>query len=297
MDITPKIARKLVNQILEDSYIEEEDATYIYEDTEITDESEIESDSEDTTEVEDDQQDDKTSLKFDTLKPTGKIAKFIAKHEIVRKGLHSSIGFFSIWLYTLGVHQTQLIMPLSILFIVIITNDYVRFRNPEINKIIVKKFYYLIRESEINHYNGTLYYLVGLVIVFSCLPKDISLMSILLLSWADTAASTFGRAYGKYTFQIAPGKSFAGALASFITGVLSCYLLYGYLLPGFPVNEVKDIMWTSESSKLSFHQYSLVCGIIASVSECVSLFGLDDNFTIPVLGGFGLYGVVTAFKV
>ena len=226
------------------------------------------------------------------------LRKFIFKHEVPRKLLHSSIGTLTLWLYTRGVHQTQLIVPLVTLFIIIFTNDYVRFKNPELNKKIVKAFWFLIREKEVDSYNGVLWFLIGLIIVFSVLPKDISLMCVLLLSWADTAASTIGRQFGKYTPKISPRKSVAGSTASFLTGVFSCYLIYGYFIPAFShLNTAEDILWTPESSKLGLHTYAILSGVIASVSEFIDLFEIDDNFTIPVLSGFFLYGLVKATQI
>lgn len=228
-----------------------------------------------------------------------KLRAFIVKHEVIRKGLHSYIGIFTLWLYTLGVHQKQLILPLSILFAVIFVNDTIRFQHPELNKKIVKQFWFLIRDSEINSYNGTLWYLIGLILVFAVAPKDISLMSVLLLSWADTSASTFGRKFGKYTPKVIEGKSLAGCLASAVTGILSCYLLYGYYIPVYndKVNVPGDIAWTEQTSKLNLHLYALLSGLIASVSELITIFGIDDNFSIPVLSGAFLYGLVEYCKV
>lgn len=328
---TPKsIKRRTILGNVDQSYIEEEDATYVYgsdEESGIESESELEdvdeneedlmAELEDNTEVESDLVDDKLEslqpqktniedrimnkvldIKLGISQDMSLFKKFLIKHEIVRKGLHSSIGFFTLYLYTLGVHQTQLIIPLTILFTIVFTNDYIRLQNPEINKFIVSRFYYMIRESEVNNYNGVLFYLVGLILVFAFLPKDISLMSVLLLSWADTAASTFGRQFGKYTFQISKGKSFAGALASFTTGVFSCYLIYGYLIPAFnSVNSPEDILWTASTSKLSIHTYALLSGLIASFSEFVNIYDLDDNFTIPVISGYLLYATAKVCHV
>lgn len=40
---------------------------------------------------------------------------------------------------------------------------------------------------------------------------------------------------------------------------------------------------------------SLWSGIVASASEVVDLFGWDDNLTIPVLSGLGLWGFLKIF--
>lgn len=40
---------------------------------------------------------------------------------------------------------------------------------------------------------------------------------------------------------------------------------------------------------------SIVSGFVASASEVVDLFGWDDNLTIPVLSGLGLWGFLKVF--
>ena len=60
----------------------------------------------------------------------------------------------------------------------------------------------------------------------SCaLRQDIAIVSILLLSWSDTAASTFGRLYGRYGPMLRPGKSLIVSLAAMLTGALAAYVL------------------------------------------------------------------------
>ena len=41
---------------------------------------------------------------------------------------------------------------------------------------------------------------------------------------------------------------------------------------------------------------SLWSGLVASASEVVDLFGWDDNVTIPVLSGLGLWGFFKVFS-
>src|SRR6266545_106079 len=62
------------------------------------------------------------------------------------------------------------------------------------------------------------------------------------LSWADTAASTFGRLYGAYTpklparlpilrLPLAPRKSLAGFLAATFTGATIAFAFWGFAAP------------------------------------------------------------------
>ncbi|ODQ81561.1 hypothetical protein BABINDRAFT_159835 [Babjeviella inositovora NRRL Y-12698] len=227
-----------------------------------------------------------------------RFGKFVHKYEVPRKVFHVSIGFITLYVYTLGVQVHHLVLGLLTAFVTILSTDLYRFRNPKFNDLYCKFMGFLMREKEVMSYNGVIWYLLGLVLVFIKCPKDISVMSVLLLSWADTSASTFGRMYGHLTPKVSGSKSLAGSFAAFLTGVLSAYVLYGVFIPRFPeVNVGYVIEWTAETSKLNLFTLSLLSGLVASVSEAIDIFGWDDNFTIPVISGYVLWGVVSYFKV
>lgn len=173
-----------------------------------------------------------------------------------------------------------------------------------------------MRESEFNGYNGVIFYLLGAWIVLYFFPKDVGVMGTLLLSWCDTAASTFGRLYGRYTPRIRRGKSLAGSLAAFFVGVGTAAWFWGWLAPGsgpFPGDET--FMFTGAlrlpekvagligltpaqatiKGGLALGVMSLWSGFVAAASEVVDLFGWDDNLTIPVLSGLGIWGFLKVF--
>jgi diacylglycerol kinase (CTP) len=143
-------------------------------------------------------------------------------------------------------------------------------------------------------------------------------MSVLLLSWCDSAASTFGRLWGKYTPRVRKGKSLAGSLAAFTLGVASSVLFWGLIAPAAPEGLsigsnsfaydgtltlpliMREYMGLSEpqatvSGKVALSVISVVAGLVASVSEAIDVWGLDDNLTIPVLCGVGLGAFTWAF--
>jgi CDP-diglyceride synthetase len=73
-------------------------------------------------------------------------------------------------------------------------------------------------------------------------PTRFTLLHLNSLSWADTAASTFGRLWGRYTpplpsrvpilgLPLAPRKSLAGFLAASITGAAIVFSLWSWLVP------------------------------------------------------------------
>src|SRR4051794_29038897 len=123
----------------------------------------------------------------------------IHKHEVPRKVLHVSIGFLVLHLYRSGVQPGSITPVLGYALIPIASADILRFISPSFNWLYIRVLGALMRESEYSGWNGVIWYLVGTWAVLTIFPKDIAPLSILLLSWCDTAASTFGRLYGRYT--------------------------------------------------------------------------------------------------
>ncbi|PMD26231.1 hypothetical protein NA56DRAFT_668116 [Hyaloscypha hepaticicola] len=243
---------------------------------------------------------------------------FVHRHEVPRKLLHVSIGFFSIWLYVSGVQTTSITPYLMAALIPIATTDYLRHTYPSLNRIYVRVLGALMRETEYDGWNGVIWYLLGAWIVLACFPKDVGLMGVLLLSWCDTAASTVGRLYGRYTPRIRRGKSLAGSLAAFLVGVLTSIYFWGWLAPrmsSYVDNDNFPFMFTgtlalptavrnaigltqaqaSISGGWALGLMSLWTGFVASASEVVDIFGWDDNLTIPVLSGLGMWGFLKIF--
>lgn len=218
---------------------------------------------------------------------------FIAKNEVPRKMLHSSIGFVTVYLYTQNVDYTKVKWPLMYAFVIILSLDLLRLRWPLFNKAYCRTVGALMRQKEIHSYNGVLWYLLGLIFSFSFFSKDVALISLFLLSWSDTAASTIGRKFGYLTPKISRNKSLAGSLAAFTVGLCTCYGFYGYFVPHYGyVNHSGDISWSPETSKLGLGQISWLGGLVAALSEGIDLFNWDDNFTIPVLSSIFLHTVI-----
>jgi len=175
-----------------------------------------------------------------------------------------------------------------------------------------------MRETEVDGYNGVIWYLLGAYIALRFYPNDVGVMSILLLSWCDTAASTFGRLYGRYTIRLRRGKSLAGSLAAMCTGILAAWFFWGWLAPRtgpFPDDPVGGFMfkgvlslpekarellgWSKEASTITgttaMAVMSITTGLIASFSEFVDIFSWDDNLTIPLISSAGLWLFLKAF--
>lgn len=216
--------------------------------------------------------------------------------------LHVSIGFLAIHLYRNGTHPDDLIPPLSACLVPIASADLLRFYSPSFNALYIRVLGALMRESEVKGWNGVVWYLVGTVAVLKFFPKDIATLSVLLLSWCDTAASTFGRLWGRYTPRIRSGKSFAGSFAAFVVGALSAGLFLGWVVPS-TADRAGGVAWEGRlrlgsaevTGGLAVGIMSVVTGLVASVSEMADVWGLDDNVVIPVLSAVGVWGVLKVF--
>jgi len=161
-----------------------------------------------------------------------------------------------------------------------------------------------MRDSEKTRINGVVWYLIGVIFVLTLYPRDVAVVSILILSWADTAASVFGRLYGHRTmklpktlfgmFPLATRKSLAGSAAAFLTALVISATVWGSGARGMG-GELGPPVWTWQQQKtggfggLMF--LSVGVGIITSITEALDLGFLDDNLTLPTIGG----GAIWAF--
>lgn len=192
--------------------------------------------------------------------------------------------------------------------------DYARHVFPGLNRLYIRCMGALMRESEVEGWNGVIWYLLGAWTVLRWFPKDVGVMSVLLLSWCDTAASTIGRLYGRYTPRLRRGKSVAGSAAACVVGAMTAGLFWGYMVPrcgfgdegfmfkgrlGLPTIVAGGGVGIDEGKTVggwvALGVVSLVSGIVATASEAVDLFGWDDNATIPILSGLGLWGFLKVF--
>lgn len=221
---------------------------------------------------------------------------YIRKHEIPRKVFHSSIGFITLYLFSLGLDKADFVNPLLIAFIIIFSLDLIRLNWKDFNYLYCQVVGFLMREKEITSFNGVLWYIAGCWYLFKFYSDDIAIISILLLSWCDTSASTIGRKYGYLTPKIARNKSLAGSLAAFLVGMITCFYFYGIFIPKYnPINPQYNISWNEKTSYLNLTTMSILSGFVAALSEGIDLFNWDDNFTIPLLSGFFLKCVITIF--
>jgi len=250
--------------------------------------------------------------------------------EIPRKLLHSSIGFFTLYLYYANGSPRKVVIVLATALVTVIAPaDAIRLRYPAFERLYEKLVGFLMRESERKSTNGVIWYILGALFVLICYPLDIAIVSILILAWADTNASTFGRLWGRYTpalpasffgLPLAPRKSLAGFIAGSLTGALTTVTFYSYIAPramnpevtwtwdqgvvGYGLSGANDVVGVAIKNGMAslgitpVHTggwiglgiIGIVAGIVSGVAEALDLGNLDDNLTLPIISGGCLWG-------
>ncbi|KAG1045613.1 hypothetical protein G6F46_010926 [Rhizopus delemar] len=213
--------------------------------------------------------------------------------EIPRKLFHFSIGFLVLYLYMNGIDTSDVYPKLVALLSIVGTAELLRFNFEWFNVIYCHVLGPLMRTTEIKtRINGVVYYLLGCIIVLYSFPRDLAALSIIYLSWADPVASICGKLWGKYTLQYG-GKSLAGSLGAITIGSLVTYAYFG------PLSNYHALSYNSITSPIPLIILSIYGGLVAGFSEGIgnSMFGLDDNLTIPVLSGILLWTPLIGFSL
>ncbi len=109
------------------------------------------------------------------------------------------MGLLVLQLYFSEQEYTTVVRNLSIFLGIVVTADVIRLNNDGFEQIYERVLGFLMRESEKDKVNGVVWYLIGVISSLHFFPEDIACVSVMILSWCDTAASTFGRLFGRYT--------------------------------------------------------------------------------------------------
>ncbi|KAF5356566.1 hypothetical protein D9758_008212 [Tetrapyrgos nigripes] len=217
--------------------------------------------------------------------------------EIPRKVLHSSIGFFTIYLYLSQGSPRNVVIVLWSSLCIIVPADILRLRSPRFERFYESVLGFLMRESEKHTTNGVIWYILGVNFALTFLPLDIATVAILILSWADTAASTIGRAWGSLTprlpsrlpilrLPLAPRKSLAGFLAATATGAAVAAGFWGWMAP--MREEASDVSWRWSGLTIGgvesgfggwagLSMIALFSGMVSGVAEALAQNALEER--------------------
>jgi len=252
-------------------------------------------------------------------KPVTQQAAASIDWEIPRKTLHSSIGFLTLYLYTSHGSPRPVVVALSMALAIIVPADFLRLKHSGFERVYERFLGFLMRESEKKSTNGVIWYIMGVIFVLAFYPLDVAVVAILILSWADTAASTIGRLFGRLTpplparvpllgLPFAPRKSLAGFIAGSLAGASIVAGFWGWISPmgnvqplwhwdSGVVYPLADGSGTVGSSFMGgwtgLGVMSVVGGVVSGVAEALDLGSLDDNLTLPIISGGCIWGFLS----
>lgn len=196
------------------------------------------------------------------------------KKELYRKLLHLLIILFPISYCYLGESQSLIIFAVLALFVV--PFDYLRPKNPKINKIFTKIFGALLGDHEKTSTNlsGISFILLAACINFAIFKKEIAITGFIILAISSSTAAIMGKKFPKRPFY---EKSFAGS-ASFFFSALVILISCG-------------IVWHLGAWFYIFGLFAVFC--VTMFEARPSFMEINDNFSIPI--GFSI--IMTFFDL
>lgn len=133
------------------------------------------------------------------------------------------------------------------------------------NFLVDKVFGMISRPHERSRTNGSTYFALAMFIIVLFFDKPIAQLSILILGFADPAASVFGKLWGRR--KLFRDKSFVGTGTFFAVAFSATIIFLSLAVPAF-----------------SFSYALIVAGVVSLFATATELFStrVDDNFTIPM---------------
>ena len=157
------------------------------------------------------------------------------------------------------------------LWLLFVPVDFLRLRSPALNDFLMHLFRPIMRQTEAKALAGTSYLLTGVLVISLLFPREIVLITLLYLAFADPMASVVGIRWGRD--KIFGHKSVQGSAAAFLICTLITFLALTY--EGIFSERILMV--------------SILGGLIGACAEAIPIGPLDDNFSIPVLSSAGLW--------
>lgn len=202
--------------------------------------------------------------KYETLAKRSEI-------HLVRRLWHTLCGLVALGLYSvMGIHIYYWGLIALLIAVLGFILDFKRLKNPNLNDSMSRIFRPIMRKSEKDSFSGLPFYALGSAISIFLFEEKIAVLSILFLVFADPIASIVGVYLGKD--RLFPNKTLQGTIAASVTCFCITLVYVNYL---------------GQSSSNIF-LFSFLAGVVGGISELMSAFNIDDNFTIPVVSGMGL---------
>jgi dolichol kinase len=152
------------------------------------------------------------------------------KAELKRKIIHLSCALLPL-MYYFFLNREQILVICSIICILFLIAEFLRFKNKYSNQLFERIFFPLLREEEKQvHITGATYLFISATVTFFIFKKEIAVPAVLILTVADSFAAIVGKMTDSSKFF---HKSLAGSATFFIISLVILYLFLpelGWLL-------------------------------------------------------------------
>lgn len=160
----------------------------------------------------------------------------------------------------LGVGRWAVVSVLTTLWLGLVAFDWARLRRPDLNELFFRMFPSLASDRERTGVASSTWYALGATLVYAVFPSRVIVPALLVLGFADPAASTVGRLWGRRRL----GK--------------------GTLLGTSVFAAVAFAVMTPAVGPAA----ALVAALVTAAVEVLPT-GLDDNLTVPVAAAAALW--------
>lgn len=159
----------------------------------------------------------------------------------------------------------------------IIPLDYLRLKNPGLNRTALKIFGPVMRRHESGAMSGLSYLLMGGLFLMWLGKHHVATLTLLFLAFGDPFASYFGLRFGKD--RILGHKTLQGTMAAFAV----CTVIAGvyYYFNNLMTERLLIVVPLS--------------GLIGAMAELIPIGNIDDNLSFPVVGALLLWLLFTLY--
>ncbi len=186
---------------------------------------------------------------------------------LARKFFHMSGAVLLLYPYlVLHFNREAMAAMVGTVLAFVMSLEYSRARWAWVNRIAVKFFRPLLRDTEVDRISGIPFYMASALFSFLVFPHHIAVLAILYLAFGDPSSSFFGVLYGRN--KLFPNKSLQGTLGGFF--VCAAVTVGYFLWAGLPLDKIFVMM--------------LLGGFAGAVAELLPM-NVDDNFAIPLISG------------
>lgn len=194
--------------------------------------------------------------------------------QMARRIFHMANGSFIATLYWISFDHTQMIHFLGTIACVLYVVEQVRIKYPEKAAKLLPFTKFIIRAEEQLKESAMVPFAMAVLLTIITFPKEIALVGIYALAFADPLSALIGIKYGKH--KISPTRSYEGSFAFFGATFISSMVVLINFHPDQP---------------LSVFFLSFALGIFGAFFDLIPL-KIDDNLTIPLFVSTALWMIL-----